>query len=514
MDQDKFITLIDRLQAYSRRKPGLYRLRVAALAALGYGYLFTVVLILLLLVFLIAAGSRFNFVAIKLSLVLLVIAGIVLRSLWVTVPEPDGRELREQDAPQLFALVDEVRRALQGPRVHRILLSDEFNAGIVQIPRLGMFGWSRNYLVVGLPLATALRPEELRAVLAHEFGHLSGSHGRFSGWIYQLRQTWILILTQVEQEKRYASFLFEWFLHWYAPFFNAYSFVLARAQEYEADTSCVELVGKQVAARTLVRTDTKQRAMLEDFWPGVYLEANDQAQPPKDSFVKMLAGMRQSINRDSAQKWFLQTLKVKTGYDDTHPSLADRLVGMGYQQESLVSQPILAELIETEIGETPSAAQFYLKQVPEDLLLSFNRLLGERIRPVWREQHQFVKEARQRLTELEEKGASESLTEDELWERARLLAETQNYAAAVPTLRELLEHNPDLPGTNSALGSILLKQEDERRIQYLERGVQLKVPTTVEAYELLYQFHIGHSREAEAESYRTRAEQRSEEHTS
>src|SRR6185295_10428903 len=330
MDTQKLISLIDRLQVYSRKRPVAYKLRVAALAALGYVYLFAVVLILLLLVFMIAAGSRFNFLAMKFSLVLLALAGVVLRAMWVTVPEPDGRELNYEDAPPLFELVKEVRRALRGPRVHRVLLSDEFNASIVQIPRLGMFGWSRNYLVVGLPLLTALAPEEFRSVLAHEFGHLSGNHGRFSAWIYQSRQTWIQILTQVEQERRYASFLFEWFLHWYAPFFNAYSFVLARAQEYEADTYSVELVGKKVAAQALIRTDARHLALTEQFWPALYRRANDEPQPPKDSFIKMLDGMRQSISRGNAEKWLLQTLWVKTGYDDSHPSVADRLVGMGY----------------------------------------------------------------------------------------------------------------------------------------------------------------------------------------
>ena len=92
-----------------------------------------------------------------------------------------------------------------------------------------MFGWLNNYLVLGLPLLRALSPAEFRAVLAHEFGHLSGKHGRFSGWIYRVRQTWIQILVSVHQERSYASFLFEPFLEWYAPYLNAYSFVLARA---------------------------------------------------------------------------------------------------------------------------------------------------------------------------------------------------------------------------------------------------------------------------------------------
>ena len=46
-----------------------------------------------------------------------------------------------------------------------------------------MFGWYRNYLLIGLPLAKALTVEQFKAVLAHEFGHLAKGHGAMSNWI-------------------------------------------------------------------------------------------------------------------------------------------------------------------------------------------------------------------------------------------------------------------------------------------------------------------------------------------
>ena len=131
-------------------------------------------------------------------------------------------------APKLFELIDEVCSQVDGPRLHNVLLTEDFNAGIVQTPRLGPFGWQRNHLLIGLPLLQALSPAEFRAVLGHEYGHLSGNHGRFSGWIYRVRQTWTQLLTTLHEQRRHFSFIFEWFLDWYAPFFNAYSFVLAR----------------------------------------------------------------------------------------------------------------------------------------------------------------------------------------------------------------------------------------------------------------------------------------------
>lgn len=140
-----------------------------------------------------------------------------------------------------------------------------------------MFGWQINYLVVGLPMLRALTPAQFRAVLAHEVGHLSGKHGSFSGWIYRLRRSWEEVRVRVHQERRYASFLFEPFLNWYAPYLNAYSFVLARAQEYQADAYSVELTGKETAAVTLARIAAKSCKLDEEFWPGFFRQSKEQS---------------------------------------------------------------------------------------------------------------------------------------------------------------------------------------------------------------------------------------------
>ena len=201
MEEDKLASLIRPLESFAAARPGLYRLRVGLLAALGYLYLLLVVLLLLVLVAVTTFYVRLNWILIKVLWIPLALAGLVLRSLWITLPEPDGTRLTREQAPALFDLVNEVREALDGPTIHHVLISDDFNAFIAQIPQFGMFGWSRNYLVIGLALLRALSPAEFRAVLAHEMGHLSGKHGRFSGWIYRLRQSWVEILTTVEQER-------------------------------------------------------------------------------------------------------------------------------------------------------------------------------------------------------------------------------------------------------------------------------------------------------------------------
>ena len=153
------------------------------------------------------------------------------------------------EAGRLFALADELTAKLAAPHIHTVLITHDFNAAVSQVSRLGVFGWPHNYLLVGLPLMEALTPVQFSAVLAHELGHLSGRHGRFAGWIYRVRQTWVQLMVRLERERRWGVFIFSWFINWYAPYFNAYSFVLARRHEYEADAAavpCVEIEGEHI----------------------------------------------------------------------------------------------------------------------------------------------------------------------------------------------------------------------------------------------------------------------------
>jgi hypothetical protein len=144
-----------------------------------------------------------------------------------------------------------------------------------------------------------------------------------------------------------------------------------------------------------------------------------------------------TVDHHKTTKWVLQALKLKTGYDDTHPALADRLAGLGYRTEELASAAVHEELTPNETRQT--AATYYLNELPQDFVVRFDRLWKERIASTWREQHDQVKLALQRLKELEFASKARQLTVDELWERASLINRTQDAAAALPLIKEILE---------------------------------------------------------------------------
>ena len=508
MEDAKYVNLINSLEKFAAAKPNLYRFRVALIAVLGYAYLLFIVLLLLAIVAATLFYLRINWVAIKLVWIPLAVVGIVLKSLWITIPEPDGKELNREQAPALFDLIGEVTRALRAPKVHHVILSEDFNAAVVQVPRFGMFGWLRIYLVIGLPLLRALSPAEFRAVLAHEVGHLSGRHGhRFAGRIYSLHESWSQLLTQVLQERHYASFLFVPFLKWYAPYMSAYSFVLRRARERHADEYSVEWVGKEVAATALVRVITEDRNLEENFWPKFFRQSKDQERAPRDPFVQMLGSMNQPVGPITTQKWFYEALRVPTGYSDSHPALADRLAAIGFPKDSPQLADLTAELIKAdERGE--SAESHYIKELPEDFLDWLNRLWRERLNQAWNESHIAAKQGQKRLDELNNQANERALTIDEQWERVTIVAQLEEPKAALPLIEGILIEQPDHVGANFSKGAILLKDlRDPEGVKHIEKAMQLERGTIAEGSSLLSAFYFDQGQKELAEEFRLRAEE-------
>ena len=503
--QEQFDALVGKLEDFSKSNPKNYRLRVALWATLGYAYIFLVLAGLLaligLVVLFIVYSNRINSYIIKLAILLLVPAWVIVRSLWVTFPPPQGLKVNRRQVPHLFALVDELTTKLQAPRFHNILLNQQFNAGVVQIPRLGIFGWQQNYLLLGLPLMQSLSVEQLKAVLAHELGHLSGNHSRFAAWIYRMRKTWMQIYERLHQSDREgAAVLFNRFLDWYWPAFNAYSFILARMNEYEADRCAAQLAGAKTAAEALINVEVKSRFLESSFWTDIQKQVEHQVDPPDNVYSSMLTVLHSPIAEEKNKQWLEHALAQKTNNADTHPCLTDRLKSLGYStaKAKKLCQPATIEI---------SAAEHLLGTALQQFATQFNREWKEAVSTPWRQRYAYIKETQDELQALEQKSQIQTLTEQEVWTRAYYTLELRGDEAAVPLLQDLLKKYPDHAEANYTLGQILLQKAEKAGIAYIEKAIVKRMDWVIDGCDLVYSFLRQQGQTEEAERYRDRAEQ-------
>jgi Zn-dependent protease with chaperone function len=490
-----FAALIERLEAVSRTAPGRYRRRVALLGLLGYAYVGAVVLAALaalgLVGYLMLSGHGRAVLA-KTGWALIGLVYAVARGMWVRLSPPEGIPLTRAQVPALFEVIDELRRRVRAPRVHQVLLDHRFNAAVFQAPRLGVLGWHKNYLVLGLPLLQALSLQRFRAVLAHEFGHLSRAHGRTGAWVYRARVGWMRLVEQMERQQHWSGFVFRRFFRWYAPYFSAYSFVQARAQEYEADRSAAEVAGTREVADALLDLSLKGALLEECFWPEVWKQADHKPEPSVQPFASMSEALASPLDGAAARHWLEHALSLRTTPADTHPCLDERL-------SALKAAPRIPPAAER------SAAAALLGRALPALAADLDRSWADLAAPHWRERFDTVQQSSRRLADLDERAAREALPLDAEWQRARLREEIEGAEAALPLYRGVLERDPGHVSARFALGRILLTRDDDRGLELLEAVCGADEDAILPACRLAHDFLRRRGRDREAESYRQRA---------
>lgn len=511
MKYENYIELVRRLQGEAARSRRFYDLKVLSLLALGYAYVVGMLLLLVLPIPIVVAGLFYVPGEIARLLLLLgklwwiVLPGLALyfgfigstvKAITARVPEPNGEILERAAAPELFDFIDKACRHSRTRAPSKVLITDEFNAGVVTLPRFGIFG-KRVIMILGLPLMEALSAEQFKATVAHEIGHISGKHGRFSKWTYQLRESWGRLMDSQELSNHRFSGLYKNFINWYFPLFTAYSFVLMREHENDADREAVELVGAEPLGAALVLLQTKETELNEVFWKQIHEENLSSDMPQPQLFSRMLGSLA-FLDPDRAAVSLEQAVAVPTGFDNAHPSLADRLKAIGYWSGD--GLPALPEPV------SQSAAAVFLKNRIESLAQQFDRSWDEQTAGQWRRRHEHFQESEKRIREIETKSADEA-TVEEMLEMFYRRAEKEGVQPARPLIEEIVVRFPGSAEAWLALGSAKLVIDDESGLDDLRKCVNIDREFRFAASERAFEYLHQKGRHAEAQQYADAADE-------
>lgn len=464
--------LVERLEREAEQAPGRYLLKLTMLAALGYAVLAVAllstlgVLVFLLLYLLVVRPPLDPYMA--LPILILGTAGtVVLRALWIRFELPEGHDLQADEAPELRVEVERVRKAVGAAPLHGIVINRDLNAAAAYVPRgLGLWG-QRHYLILGLPLLQALDRRELAAVVAHEFGHFHGGHGDFGGWIYRLRLSWHRLLEGMVGGGFWGGQLLWVFFRWYAPYFDAYSQVLARRQEYAADAVAAQVAGADAMASALVRMELASDWMQGDFWPEVRQSARGQSYPPIAVHTQLAEKLPQALRRDARLPAGVMVRPPVP--EDTHPTLLNRVSALqvGPRQLDGEAMPAAALLGDLEVRLQERFSLEWRKAEESD----------------WKARHEQMHRERARLAELQ---AHPTHTPAEAVELACLSEDHQLGVDALPLYRTALLQFPSHGLGNFRLGALLLKRgHQDEGVQHLQRAMELDPALVVQSLRAL-----------------------------
>lgn len=431
-----------------------YRRKVARFAALGYAWVLLAALGgCALLGWAAYLGTHGR---IRASVFWLVVAGLGLlwsglRALWLRLELPQGRRISSREAPALFEVIEQVRQQVQGPPIDQVLLTDELNASISQVPRFGLIGKSVNTLCLGLPLLMALERTRVQAVLAHEYAHLRGDHGRLGAWIYRTRITWLRYYQILGQDQSAFGLISHGFFRWFFPRFAARSFALARHDEYEADRLAAQWLGAPALAQALTELQIKGAWLEQHFWPRHWQLARTQVAPvgPFAALTRQLA-LRQET--PFAQGALRASLKRLSDVTDTHPALRDRL-GALEQPTQLPVWSVSGSL--ALLGD--NAAQW---------IAHLDQQWCQQHRAVWKLHHGYLNRMQTRIESL--LGSLGRNNANEMVELAQLQLRLDPQAQVRPHLERALAITPHHGAALKGLISCLPPTEHALRMRLLE----------------------------------------------
>lgn len=467
LDRYAYQGLVSRLEAQSLHSPAAFRSHVLLISLAAYAALFVLLGLIALAIYLgftwAQEQRRFGMVQIGLFAVTMIpVFYAVLRTFFMRLPPPQGRPIHREEAPRLFAVLDKMRRKLKGPPIHHVLINDAYNAAVCQLPRWGLWGGHTNYLILGLPYLLGVPANEMLATVAHEYGHLCGNHGKISAWVYRQRRTFGALYEQVcdNRDDNWVHGLLASALDRFMPYYNAYTFVLSRQNEYEADRTATDMVGAKANASGLIRDELLGRWIQERFWSTIFEQANTRPRPVIFPFASMRTAFKVNFDEWATRERLAQAWQVPSGVTDTHPSLRDRVEATG--QPSSLPAPVDVTAAEVLLGASTTRR----------LVDEFDQAWWKTEQKEWEARHRHVQRSQQRLRELAQ-SAMDSLPLHDLQELALLKAEFESAASSKPVLEHLLRKpGGPFPKASYFYGRILLDEDNERGLDYLETAAR------------------------------------------
>ncbi|MBL4671026.1 MAG: M48 family metalloprotease [Arenicella sp.] len=496
MDYLEFEEHVKRADALAEKNFSRYKFKLRLFALLGYLVIIGMITIVAVTISGLGALAYLSPALLilllkkKLIFVLIPMIWVMVRSLWVKLEAPKGYEMTRDRFPEVFKELDALSKELDSLKIHTVLLTPEMNAAVLQTPRLGLLGWQKNTLFLGLELMLSLTSDQVRGVVAHELGHLSGNHSKFSGRIYRIRESWARLMNGLLEQDNVGARIMAKFFSWYAPRFSAYSFPLARNNEYEADAMAASLTNNQAIADALINVHVVAPYLEEHYWQTYFKRADTKPSPD----VLPWAGLHDFLktNRDpKLQEHLDQAILVNTDMSDTHPSLKDRLRAL----------KVPANLPKTT---DENAAKIWLAEEYLKVINEFDNEWFEHNADAWKERYEYVTKSTTALFDFRSREVDE-LNEEDLWQRAQLEGEFGAQKEAIKLLMQYRARKPESEEAAYLLACYLMADKDDKCLALFEQALS-SPELAYNACANAFQFLTEAGKPDEAEKWRSRAE--------
>jgi heat shock protein HtpX len=241
---------------------------------------------------------------------------------------PTGPELTAADQPELHALLTEVARDAGETPADHVYADLDVNAAVLEHRR-------RRVLLLGLPLLATLDTDELRAVIAHEYGHYRSGDTRFGAWIWRTRAAVLKTVHALAETSSSFRRVVRIPFDAYARLFLRITNAISRRAEFVADQVSASVAGPDAAGRALRRLVAVSGAYDAYWYSDVVPMLEAHRRPPLSAG---LAAMTAHADLASSLDELVRS-DIDSREPDpyaSHPTLRQRLQALGVEVSGAV----------------------------------------------------------------------------------------------------------------------------------------------------------------------------------
>ena len=281
----------------------------------------------------------------------------------------DLTEITRKDEPQLFQMIDEIVKDAGTDFPKKVYLAYDVNASVFYDSSFwSMFLPIKKNLIIGIGLVNACTKQELKAILAHEFGHFSQRSMKVGSYVYNVNQ---IIFNLVNEDESYrntvlgwanASGYFaifaelaikitqaiQWILRKMYSFVNIRHMALSREMEFHADEVAANIAGSVTLEESLLRLDlaSNSYSSVIDFYNSKIEESKTSKNIYKEqNFVMNFLAKESELElkynlpvvKISEAGLFNKSKLVIENQWASHPSTKDRIIKL--QQLNIIKDP-------------------------------------------------------------------------------------------------------------------------------------------------------------------------------
>lgn len=269
---------------------------------------------------------------------------LVLAQVGVGRRRAAGRPLEREEAPGLFALLDDVGERIGVGAISAVRLKPAPLMAAARVLRPGRFAVTeRRALVIGLPLLRLLSEEQMRAAVAHELAHLAGGdvqRGRIVNAAWRRIALMRAVLERGSGVLRWSLTYVNpvwWYLVLYGALLRGGAAYIRRRQESRADGLAARVVGREAYASALVHVACVGVAFRR-LSPGLLVRAEQDGRP-LTNFYEAFAAAYGELSDGGRRALVRDALATHDTDRADHPPLRERLDELDAAPPALAPEP-------------------------------------------------------------------------------------------------------------------------------------------------------------------------------